>query len=242
MKLSRKVLVCLGVTFAAAIVGGCVAIALTSQNQDELEIADISDVDFKEYYEEEKKDSDQFNVTNVLVRKDGNFLQGFYYDSERQQFAESAGLYKKSRVQWLETSSEDQRVMQPETATRQELDDAYFGEGLSPRNENEFVVLTWKERIVFRLDRTSLELNSEEFTLPQEIDEGWGITADESQKSASGNYRLYVSDGSDRIFEVDGDDFTILKTITVRNQDGTSQDDINELEFVDGSIYANVWY
>ena len=132
--------------------------------------------------------------------------------------------------------------MQPETATRQELDDAYFGEGLSPRNENEFVVLTWKERTVFRFDRTSLELNSEEFTLPQEINEGWGITADESQKSASGNYRLYVSDGTDRIFEVDGDDFTILKTITVRNEDGISQDDINELEFVDGSIYANVWY
>lgn len=132
--------------------------------------------------------------------------------------------------------------MQPETATRQELDDAYFGEGLSPRNEDEFLVLTWKERTVFRFDRTSLELNSEEFTLPQEINEGWGITADESQKSASGNYLLYVSDGSDRIFEVDGDDFTILKTITVRNEDGTSQDDINELEFVDGSIYANVWY
>ena len=95
---------------------------------------------------------------------------------------------------------------------------------------------------MLRFDRTSLELNSEEFTLPDEINEGWGITADESKKSASGNYRLYLSDGSDRIFEVDGDDFTILKTITVRREDGTTQDDINELEFVNGHIYANVWY
>ena len=74
MKLSKKVLIGLGVTFAAAIVGGCVAIALNAQNEDEIEIADISDVDFEDYYEQERQESDQFNVKNVLVRKDGNFL------------------------------------------------------------------------------------------------------------------------------------------------------------------------
>ena len=39
-----------------------------------------------------------------------------------------------------------------------------------------------------------------------------------------------------------GDDFSIKKTITVRTEGGTPQNNINELEFVDGSIYANVWY
>ena len=39
-----------------------------------------------------------------------------------------------------------------------------------------------------------------------------------------------------------GDDFSIQKTITVRTEDGTPQNNINELEFVDGFIYANVWY
>ena len=78
--------------------------------------------------------------------------------------------------------------------------------------------------------------------MPDEVNEGWGITADESNITENGNYRLYVSDGTDRIFEINGDDFTIKKIITVRNDDGSTQDNINELEFVDGHIYANVWY
>jgi len=75
------------------------------------------------------------------------------------------------------------------------------------------------------------------------VKEGWGITADEreSEQSASGNYPLYISDGTDKIFQMNGDDFTIDKTITVLNN-GKNQDKINELEFAHGSIYANVWY
>ena len=140
------------------IVGGCVAISIThGSDDDELEISPMTDIDFGNYYEETKRESDQFSVESVQVRKDGNFLQGFYYDSDRQQFVESAGLYKQSRVQWLEKAPEDERFLQPEAATKQELADVYFGEGLSPRNADEFLVLTWRERAVFRFDRTTLE-------------------------------------------------------------------------------------
>lgn len=126
--------------------------------------------------------------------------------------------------------------------TRKVLDDKYFGEGLSPRNKDEFLVLTWKERTVFRFNRSDLAQNQETFTLPESINEGWGITADESIVSDQGNYVLYISDGTDRIFKMDGDTFEVTKIINVRNEGGSPRNKVNELEYVDGFIYANIWY
>lgn len=68
------------------------------------------------------------------------------------------------------------------------------------------------------------------------------MTADESNTSDNGKYRLYISDGSSSIFEVNGDTMEIINTVTVKNADGREQDKINELEYVGGYIYANVWY
>lgn len=90
------------------------------------------------------------------MRQDNNFLQGLYYDNDRNQFVECTGLYEESKAQWLE-ETDDARVLAPATDTCNILDDSLFGEGLSPRNADEFVALTWKEDIVLVLDRTSLE-------------------------------------------------------------------------------------
>merc|ERR1712060_80584 len=204
---------------------------------------EINGDDLKSYYKGEGEDD--FSVTNVLMRRDGNFMQGFYFDSEKGdhgQFVESAGLYGESKVQWLKKSEEDEHILEPDTETRLTLDDVYFGEGMCPRNANEFLVLTWQERTVFNLNRNNLEMNDLSFTLPSDIQEGWGITADETNVSENGNYQLYVSDGSDKIFVLDGDTFEIRDTITVTHENGTTQKDINELEFIEGFIYANVWY
>ena len=178
------------------------------------------------------------------MRRDGNFLQGLYYDDDREQFVESAGLYGESKVQWLDevTDDDDGRILEPDTSTQDELAAQYFGEGLSPRSASEFIVLTWREGKMFTLDRTSLEEQAE-FELPSGIAEGWGVTADETNVSDDGNYRLYVSDGSSSIFVLDGDTLTLQPDSTVTVKEGnTERDNINELEYVDGYIYANVWY
>ena len=65
------------------------------------------------FYEDAKQFTDQFEVVDVLMREDNNFLQGLYFDNERNQFIESAGLYGKSKVQWLEEDSDDNRVLNP---------------------------------------------------------------------------------------------------------------------------------
>ena len=90
-------------------------------------------------------------------------------------------------------------VLVPEKA--RDLPDDEFGEGLSPINESEFAVLTWRERVIHILDRETMTF-SRKHTLPGEINEGWGITADESQPDFKGCFPLYVSDGSDTIFKV----------------------------------------
>ena len=53
---------------------------------------------------------------------------------------------------------------------------------------------------------------------------------------------LYVSDGSDKITRIDAKNFDQLSQFTVKNPDGQSQSLINELEFVDGYIWANIFY
>jgi len=60
--------------------------------------------------------------------------------------------------------------------------------------------------------------------MPDEIKEGWGVTADETNISSDGNYRLWISDGTSKIFEVDGDTMTILSTKTVTDEDGNEVD------------------
>ena len=115
----------------------------------------------------------------------------------------------------------------------------YFGEGLSPRNPSEFVVLTWRENSIFVLNRQSLAM-TDRYEFPEGLKEGWGVTAVE--EAGDSDYLLYMSDGSSKIYIVDGDTMTTRSSITVRDSRGQEVDRINELEYANGFIYANVWY
>lgn len=68
------------------------------------------------------------------------------------------------------------------------------------------------------------------------VKEGWGITLDPSKRI------MYVSDGSSTITRIDADTLTQMSQFTVKNSNGRSQSMINELEFVDGYIWANIFY
>ena len=69
------------------------------------------------------------------------------------------------------------------------------------------------------------------------------MTADESSVNKNGFYTMYLSDGSQHIFIVDGETMTVTNKISVWDPVSSSfVNRINELEWVDGFIYANVWY
>ena len=108
-----------------------------------------------------------------------------------------------------------------------ELPDTFYGEGLA-RVAEELFWITW-------LDRTAFVFNIETFSQERSYDyvgEGWGLCFDGED--------LVMSDGSDELFFRDPENFRITRRVNV-TREGVPQGQLNELECVDGAVYANVW-
>src|SRR5690606_17349481 len=110
-----------------------------------------------------------------------------------------------------------------------ELDKSkYFGEGITFFNDKLYV-LTWKSRVGFVYDATTFK-KIREFPLPAA--EGWGMTHD----SAS----LIMSDGSSNLYYLSPETLGLQKIVSVKDHNGPVAN-INELEYINGYIYANQW-
>ncbi len=103
----------------------------------------------------------------------------------------------------------------------------FFGEGVTLR-EDKIIQLTWRSGVGFVYDKDSFLLLGE-FAYQTE---GWGITHDEK--------RLIMSDGTSTLHFLDPDTFEELGRIEVRDR-GVPITHLNELEYVKGEIYTNVW-
>ena len=108
------------------------------------------------------------------------------------------------------------------------LDYEYFGEGLTVLNDKIYQ-LTWKNRIGFIYD---LELNNIGTFNYGNSQEGWGLCND-------GNY-IYKSDGTSKIWKLDPNTLEEIDFIDVMT-DKSRIKNINELEYIDGKIYANTY-
>jgi glutamine cyclotransferase len=107
------------------------------------------------------------------------------------------------------------------------LDKEYFGEGITVLN-NKIYQLTWKNKKGFVYDfRTYKKLR--EFTYDRE---GWGITHN--------GVNLIVSDGSEKLYFLDTLTLQPVKTI-VASENKLPVKNLNELEFIEGYVYANQW-
>ena len=107
------------------------------------------------------------------------------------------------------------------------LDKAYFGEGITILN-NKIYQLTWKNKVGFIYDVSTYKKLGEfkyEF-------EGWGITHD--------NHNLIVSDGTETIYYLDSVSLQVVKKLSVK-ENGIKASKLNELEFIEGYIFANQW-
>jgi glutaminyl-peptide cyclotransferase len=106
--------------------------------------------------------------------------------------------------------------------------DKIFGEGITIF-KGKIYQLTWQSNIVYVYDLNNLDKPIKTFKWPYD---GWGITNNGTD--------LIVSDGSANVFFVNADDFSVKRRITV-NEDGSPIDSINELEYIDGFVFANVY-
>ena len=107
------------------------------------------------------------------------------------------------------------------------LDPVYFGEGITVFDGKIFQ-LTWEEHVVFVYDATTFK-KIKTLNWPYE---GWGLTHNDTA--------LIVSTGSSNLYFVNPNDFSIQKTLGVFNEYGY-QSMLNELEYVDGKIIANIY-
>ena len=110
----------------------------------------------------------------------------------------------------------------------------FFGEGIA-LVKDEVVQLTWQSQIGFVYNLSDFHL-LRRFSYPGE---GWGLTTNGKNSGKSSN-ELFMSDGTSEIRVLDGDTLAEKRRFTVRDGD-TPIDQLNELEFVDGEIFANVW-
>jgi len=133
---------------------------------------------------------------------------------------ESTGNYKESKLKLLDSNMND--IMKPI-----KLSDAYFGEGTT-LFKDKIYQLTWKEHKVFIYDVKTLKKVNELYW-PYE---GWGMTHDDTS--------IIVNTGGSNIYYVDPQNFSVKKTLGVFNNYGYVSN-INELEYVEGKLYANVY-
>lgn len=135
---------------------------------------------------------------------------------------EGTGRYGESQM----------RIVEPETGevvSQVSLAESVFGEGITIV-EDEIWQLTWKAGFAIRRERDTL---TELEHVPYE-GEGWGLCHDPEQD------RLVMSDGTPRLTFRDPDTFEVTGTVDV-TRDGVPLPQINELECVDGEVWANVW-
>lgn len=135
-------------------------------------------------------------------------------------FYESVGLPNRSDVRRVAFPSG--RVLES-----RKNDAAVFGEGLAIAND-ELVQLTWQNQIAFRYNRKTLKPVGK-FSYDGE---GWGLTFDGKQ--------FVMSNGSDVLTFRDAKTFAIKRQIHV-TWDEKPLTQLNELEWIDGKIWANVW-
>ncbi len=159
-----------------------------------------------------------YQIISVRPHDVTAFTQGLQLTGGR--LFESTGQYGESTVRELEPAT-------GKVLRKRPLAKNVFGEGLTVMGQ-EMWVLTWMENTVYVLEPDTFKpIRTHTFE-----GEGWGLTNDGKQ--------LIMSDGSDNLKFINPKDFSVVKTLAVK--DGKSPvRNLNELEWIDGQIFANVY-
>lgn len=146
------------------------------------------------------------------------FTQGIIF--RNGVFYEGTGLNGRSTLRKVKPETGEVLQVKP-------LGPEYFGEGITDW-KGSLVQITWKNEIGFVYDMNTFERTK---TWPY-TGEGWGLTHDDT--------RIIMSDGTSALRFLDPVTFKETGRITVRDAQGPVEE-LNELEYVKGEIFANVW-
>jgi glutaminyl-peptide cyclotransferase len=166
----------------------------------------------------EKTPTYHYQVVRTYPHDRHAFTQGLVYADGA--LYEGTGLYGRSSLRKVDLVSG--RILR-----QSDLAPAYFGEGVAVFG-NRIVQITWQSRTGFVYDKTSFSI-LKQFSYAHE---GWGITHDGKQ--------FIMSDGTSVLHVLDPQDFRERDRIQVHDDKGPVTG-LNELEYVKGDIYANIW-
>ncbi len=165
----------------------------------------------------------KYNVVNIYPHDTSAYTQGLQLYNGK--LYEGTGDYTNSmlRIVDLKTGKVEKKHKIGKNST-----DSTFGEGINIF-KGKLYQLTWQNHIVFVYDITNIDKPIKTFNWPYE---GWGI--------ANNGADLIISDGTANLYFVDAETFRVKSTVAV-TEDGVPVDSINELEYIDGFVFANVY-
>jgi glutamine cyclotransferase len=161
-----------------------------------------------------------YNIISVYPHDTTSYTQGLEFYNGK--LYEGTGDFKNSALQVTDPKTgkvEKKHVMGT---------DSIFGEGITVF-KGKIYQLTWKNNIVYVYDINNIDKPVKTLKWPYQ---GWGLTNNGTD--------LIISDGSANLYFVNADDFKVKSTISV-SDNGGNINYLNELEYVDGFVYANVY-
>jgi glutaminyl-peptide cyclotransferase len=163
--------------------------------------------------------ADSYQVVHTYQHDPNAFTQGLIYVDGH--LYESTGLNGRSSLRMVDLASGS--VLQ-----KHDLPSDIFGEGLTDWGST-LVQLTWTSHKAFVYDRFSFATQR----IMSYEGECWGLTHDATQ--------LIMSDGTSYLRFLDPKSFHSIRRLRVTDQSGRPVENLNELEWIRGEIYANVW-
>lgn len=159
-------------------------------------------------------------VVNRFPHDPNAFTQGLLYGGNDTLF-ESTGLYGHSSVRRV-------ALQTGEIEAIHRMQNSYFGEGLTLFGDRLFQV-TWLTKTGFMYDRNNFS-KIRRFT--NHMQDGWGLATDGKV--------LFGSDGTSTLYQIDPQTLKVIEKHTVKYK-GDEVNNLNELEYVNGEVWANVW-
>jgi len=161
-----------------------------------------------------------YSVVNEYAHDSKAYTQGLQYVDG--WLYEGTGNYGTSSIRRVNLES-------GEIAQIRDLDPSLFGEGITVLGERIYQ-LTYKSQVGFIYDRSSFEEIQKVYYQNRE---GWGLTHNGRE--------LIMSDGTHVIYFLDPELFTVIRQIEVYSDEGPAES-LNELEYINGKIWANRYY
>lgn len=162
----------------------------------------------------------KFNIVNTYDHDVNAFTEG--YEFYNDTLIESTGQNGKSYIAKVDYKT-------GKTYKKVDLENQYFGEGITVLNDKIYQ-LTWQNATGFIYDAKTMK-KIKSFAYDKKI-EGWGMTNDGTN--------IYHSDGTEKIWKMNPNNQRLVDFINVYTNDSKIKS-VNELEWIEGKIYGNIW-